>query len=121
MESKNSRRICKSPVNTKKELEILKDKFCALTKKHEAAEMILNEKRIQLDDKEKELKNNFSSFNLQLENKINEIKEVKSEVFNLRRQIESNERKLPDQENQMKGREPIERHNLLDWEKNLQE
>jgi len=67
------------------------------------------------------LKNIFSSFNLQLENKINVIKEVKSEIFNLRRQIEANERGLPDQENQMRRREPIERHNLLDWEKNLQE
>ena len=67
------------------------------------------------------MKNTFSSFNLQLENKINKIKEVKSEVFNLRRQIEDNERGLPDQENQMRGREPIERKNLLDWEKNLQE
>ena len=56
-----------------------------------------------------------------MEKKINEIKEVKSEVFNLRRQIESNERRLPDQENQMKGREPTERQNLLDWEKNRQE
>ena len=83
--------------------------------------MILNEQRIQLDDKEKELKNTFSRFNLQLENKSNEIKEVKSEVLNLRRQIEANERGLPDQENQMRGREPIERHNLLDWKKNLQE
>ena len=46
MESKNSRRICKSPVNTENELKILKDKFCALTKKHEAAEMILIEQRI---------------------------------------------------------------------------
>ena len=81
--------------------------------------MILNEQRIQLDDKEKELKNTFSSSNLQLENKINEMKEVKSEVFNLRRQIEANERSLFDQENQMKGREPIERKNLLVWEKNL--
>ena len=53
------------------------------------------------------MKNTFSSFNLQLENKIDEIKEVNSEVFNLRRQIEANERSIPDQENQMKGREPI--------------
>ena len=67
------------------------------------------------------MKNTFSSFNLQLENKINEIKEVKIEVFNLRRQFEDNERGLPNQENQMRGREPIERQNLLDWEKNLQE
>ena len=52
MESKNSRTTCKSLVDTKNNLNILKDKFCALTKKHEAAEMILNEKRIQLDDKE---------------------------------------------------------------------
>ena len=94
--------------------KIVKDKLCALTKKHEATEMILNEQRIQLDDKEKELKNTFSSFNLQLENKINEIKEVKSEVFNLRRQIEANERGLPDQENQIRGREPIE-SNIIYW------
>ena len=67
------------------------------------------------------MNNIFSIFNLQLENKINEIKEVKSAVFNLRRQIEANERGLPDQENQMRGREPIERNNLLNWEKNLQE
>ena len=53
MESKNSRRKCKSPVDTKNDLKILKDKFCALTKKHEAAEMILSERRIELDDKEK--------------------------------------------------------------------
>ena len=52
-ESKNSRRICKSPVDTKNDLKILNDKFCALTKKHEAAEMILNDQRIQLDDKAK--------------------------------------------------------------------
>ena len=45
--------------------------------------MILNDQRIELDDKERELKNAFSSFNLQLENKINEIKEAKSEVFTL--------------------------------------
>ena len=102
MESKNSRRTCKSLVDTKNDLNILKDKFCALTKKHEAAEMILIEQRIQLDDKEKELNNTFYSFNLQLENKINEIKEVKYAVFNLRRQIEANERGLPDQENQMR-------------------
>ena len=70
MESKNSRRTCKSLVDTKNDLKILKDKFCALTKKHEAVEMILNEQRIQLDDKEKELKNTFCSFNLQLENKL---------------------------------------------------
>ena len=94
-ESKNSRRTCKSPVDTKNDLKILKDKYCALTKKHEAAEMILNQQRIQLDDKEKELKNTFSSFNLQLENKVDEIKEVKSEVFNLRRKNEANERGLP--------------------------
>ena len=111
IESKGSRRKYKSPEDTKNDLKILKDKLFALTKKQEATEMILNEKRIQLDDKEIELKNTFSSFNLQLENKINEIKEVKSEVFNLRRQIEANERRLPDQENQMKGREPTERKN----------
>ena len=74
MESKNSRRTCKSLVDPENDLKILKDKFCALTKKHESAEMIVNEKRIQLDEKEKELKNTFYSFNLQLENKINEIK-----------------------------------------------
>ena len=108
-DSKNSRRKCKSLVNTKNDLKILKDKFCALTKKHEAAEMILNEQRIQLDHKEKELKNTFSSFNLQLEYKINEIKDINSEVFNLRRQIEDNERGISDQENQVRGREPIER------------
>ena len=56
-----------------------------------------------------------------MENKINEIKEVKSEVFNLRRQIEANERGLPDQENQMRERDPTDRQNLLDCEKNLQE
>ena len=67
------------------------------------------------------MKNTFSSFNLQLENKINEIKEVNFEVFNLRRKNEANERGLPDQENQMRGRKSIERKNLLDWEKNLQE
>ena len=36
-DSKNSRRTCKSPVDTKNDLKILKDKFYALTKKHEAA------------------------------------------------------------------------------------
>ena len=53
MDSKNPRRTCKTLVDTKNDLKILKDKFYALTKKHEAAEMILNEQRIQLDDKEK--------------------------------------------------------------------
>ena len=71
--------------------------------------------------RKKELKNTFSSFNLQLENKINEIREVNSEFLNLRTQIEANERGIPDQEKQMGGRESIERKNLLDWEKNLQE
>ena len=53
IESKRSRRKYKSREDTKNDLKILKDKFFALTKKHEADEMILNEQRIQLDDKER--------------------------------------------------------------------
>ena len=46
IESKGSRIKYKSPEDTKNDLKILKDKFFALTKKHEAVEMILNEQRI---------------------------------------------------------------------------
>ena len=47
------RRKYKIPKDTKNYLKILKYKFFALTKKHEAIQMIFNEQRIHLDDKER--------------------------------------------------------------------
>ena len=112
MESNTPRRTRKSSVNTENDLKILKDEFYALTQKYEAAEVTVDKQRILLVDKERELKDAFSNFNSQLEDKNEKINELKTEVMNLRRQIEANKRRLPDQD---------EKHNLLEWKKNFQE
>jgi len=88
MDSKESRRkIKKHSVRVKKKFETLKTKFLISLKRHLAAETIIANQKILLEEREKEIKNLYE-YKTQQQNGFNEANKVMTEFSNLAKGIE---------------------------------